>query len=202
MEEILKNNEGIIVGHIMEDMSGYKVKDKTFYAGRLRVERPTKKIDYIPFTISENLVKESDLDLLTTQKVAFKGELHSQQKLVSHKLRFEYTFKVNSVEKVTDDKQNNNISLVGHLCRSPLFETTLSGNHLCRLLLAVPRGEDEQIDYIHLNLWNGRADFAESLDLKIGSQIRILGRIEKLNEDIFLKVSCGKIFADKTQDID
>lgn len=201
MEEIRKNNNGTIAGYIMEDMSGYKIKDKTYYTGKLRTERHSGKIDLIPFTISEDLVRENNLDLQTTQKVAFAGELHSSQKIIGHKLWIDHTFKVTGIKNAIDIKRNNSIFLAGHLCRKPIFEITLSGSRICRLLLAVARGENEQIDYIPLKLWNEFADLTKDLNLKVGSFVEVFGRMEKVNENMRLKVSCGNIKADKTQDL-
>ncbi len=199
----IPNNKGKIKGILLEKAEAqYKIEDESFYEGKLVIERLSDASDILPFTISEKLVKAYNLSLEGGDKVCFVGELRSYNKMIDGKSRLILSFFVKEVLESENDEYLNELSLVGYICKEPVFRTTPFNRQICDVLLAVNRASFNKSDYIPCILWGRNAKFVQNQ--KIGTKVSLSGRIQsrpykkELKEGIFeervaYEVSCQKI---------
>lgn len=200
----IPNNRGKIKGSLLEKAEAqYKIEDENFYEGKLVIERLSEASDILPFTISEKLVKAYNLTLEGGDKVCFVGELRSYNKMIDGKSRLILSFFVKEVlENENDDQCINELSLVGYICKEPVFRTTPFNRQICDVLLAVNRASFNKSDYIPCILWGRNAKFIQNQ--KIGTKVSLSGRIQSrpykkeikagvFEERIAYEVSCQKI---------
>ena len=120
------NNKGYINGTILEKpKKQFEIEGESFYEGKLVVERLSETNDILPFTISERLLNAYKLNLESGDKVKFIGELRSYNKLVDGKSRLILSFFVKEIdEEVEKNTTTNELSLVGYICKDPVYRTT------------------------------------------------------------------------------
>ncbi len=197
------NNRGKIKGTLLEKAEAqYKIEDESFYEGKLVIERLSEASDILPFTISEKLVKAYNLTLEAGDKVCFVGELRSYNKMIDGKSRLILSFFVKEVIEEESDECINELSLVGFICKDPVFRTTPFNRQICDVLLAVNRASFNKSDYIPCILWGRNAKFIQNQ--KVGTKVSLFGRIQsrpykkEIKEGVFeeriaYEVSCQKI---------
>ncbi len=200
---ITQNNRGKIKGILLEKAEvQYKIEDEGFYEGKLVIERLSDASDILPFTISEKLVKAYNLSLEGGDKVCFVGELRSYNKMIDGKSRLILSFFVKEVLESENDECINELSLVGFICKEPVFRTTPFNRQICDVLLAVNRASFNKSDYIPCILWGRNAKFIQNQ--KIGTKVSLSGRIQSrpykkevkdgvFEERVAYEVSCQKI---------
>ncbi len=206
------NNKGKIRGTLLEKAEiQYKIEDENFYEGKIVVERLSEASDILPFTISEKLVKAYNLTLDGGDKVGFIGELRSYNKMVDGRSRLILSFFVKEVlENESEDMADENeLELVGFICKEPVFRTTPFNRQICDILLAVNRASFNKSDYIPCILWGRNAKYMQSQ--KVGTKVALTGRMQSRSykkevssgvyEDrVAYEVSCQKIeIMDKTE---
>lgn len=200
----IQNNKGKLIGTLVGGVeNSFEVEGEKFFEGKICVSRLSETSDTLPFTISEKLVKAYDLDLNSSCVVAFYGELRSYNRVIEGKSRLILSFFVKEVGIVGDcDEGTNDITLVGFICKDPIFRTTPFNRQICDILLAVNRPAFNKSDYIPCILWGRNAKFVQSL--KVGTKITLNGRIQSRNykketpeglilEKTAYEVSCQKI---------
>ena len=74
----------------------------------------------------------------------------------------------------------NDITLNGYICKSPIYRTTPFNRQICDILLAVNRGFNKS-DYIPCIAWGSNAFFASAL--KVGTNIIVKGRLQSRDYD-------------------
>lgn len=180
LSTILKpNNKGKIKGRILEKAeSNYSIEGENFYEGKLVVERLSEANDILPFTISEKLVKAYNLTLEAGMNVSFSGELRSYNKIVDGKSRLILSFFVKEVNALEDEEESdlNELTLIGFICKDPIFRTTPFNRQICDVLLAVNRTNFNKSDYIPCILWGRNAKFIQNQ--KVGTKVCLTGRIQ------------------------
>lgn len=72
----------------------------------------------------------------------------------------------------------NYIALSGTLCKSPIYRTTLSGDEVSDLMVAINRPNGRS-DYIPAIVWSKNARFAAGLS--VGTHVVLIGRIQSRN---------------------
>lgn len=172
------NNRGYICGTIYEKPTKqFEVEGESFYEGKLEVERLSQISDILPFTISEKLLKAYNLNLECGDSIKFIGELRSYNKLVDNKSRLILSFFVKEVEKdETPEETTNELSLVGFICKTPVYRTTPFNRQICDVLLAVNRPNFNKSDYIPCILWGRNAKFIQNQE--VGTKVSLVGRIQ------------------------
>lgn len=198
------NNKGKIKGSLLEKaVIEYKVEDENFYEGKIVVERLSEANDILPFTISEKLVKAYNLSLEGGDKVCFLGELRSYNKMIDGKSRLILSLFVKEVLEVEESAEDiNELTLVGFICKEPVFRTTPFNRQICDVLLAVNRTSFNKSDYIPCILWGRNAKFIQNQ--KIGTKVCLTGRIQsrpykkelaggQIEERVAYEVSCQRI---------
>lgn len=198
------NNKGKLQGKILETAQrSFEIEGETFYEGKVVVERLSEANDILPFTISEKLVKAYNINLEGGDKVNFGGELRSYNKMIDGKSRLILSF---FVKEILPDESfagnTNELTLVGYVCKTPIFRTTPFNRQICDILLAVNRPNFNKSDYIPCILWGRNAKFIQAQ--KVGTKLELVGRIQSrvyrkelengmVEERTAYEVSCQRI---------
>ncbi len=179
-----KNNQVTIKGEVVsEPVFSHSVLGEGFYNLTVKVPRLSNEADFIPVTISERLMENIKLGLT----VAFCGQFRSYNKLVGQKSKLMLTLFVRARLDPETCDEINSISLIGYVCKEPIYRTTPFGREISDLLVAVNRAYNKS-DYLPCIAWGRNARFA--LNLNVGEKIEILGRIQsreyqkKLENDV------------------
>lgn len=170
-----KNNVVTVKGEVAsEPVFGHSVLGEGFYNMLLKVPRLSSECDVIPVTISERLMG----DLKVGDVVAFSGQFRSYNKLIDQKSKLMLTLFVRERLDPHECYEINSISLVGYVCKEPIYRTTPFGREISDLLIAVNRAYNKS-DYLPCIAWGRNARFA--LNLAVGEKIEITGRIQSRN---------------------
>ena len=170
------NNRGYISGIICEKPTKqFEVEGESFYEGFLSVERLSQATDTLPFTISEKLIRAYDVNLEKGEKVKLIGELRSYNKVVEGKSRLILSFFVKEIAKM-EEEAGNELSLVGFICKTPVYRTTPFNRQICDVLLAVNRPNFNKSDYIPCIMWGRNAKYIQNQP--VGTKVNLTGRIQ------------------------
>lgn len=142
--------------------------------------------DIIPITISERLIANFDLSL--GKQVVIEGQFRSYNTYEDSKSRLILTVFVKEIREKGEDEEikvPNEVQLVGHICRKPIYRKTPFGREIADILVAVNRAYNKS-DYIPCITWGRNARFCENM--QIGTELRLVGRVqsrpyEKKHED-------------------
>lgn len=172
--EQMNNNMVELWGKIKtEPKYTHSVMDEKFYEFILEVPRLSDSSDLIPVTISEKLFGEYSLEINSV--IAISGQFRSYNKLENGKSKLMLTVFVREMQEVDTTKNPNLITLIGYVCKSPIYRTTPFKREITDILVAVNRAYNKS-DYIPAIAWGRNARFSKNLD--VGSKVKIEGRIQ------------------------
>ena len=170
----LENNKVNIAGVICSDFKySHTLCGEKFYIADLEVERTSGKSDIIPIMISDRMIKIEDL---TGVAVEILGQFRSYNKNIDGKTKLlltVFTLEIEFLENFTYN--NNNVELVGYICKEPIYRTTPLGKEIADVFVAVNRDYGKS-DYIPCICWGRNARYVGNLD--IGTKISIAGRLQ------------------------
>lgn len=177
---MLDSNVVTLVGKIIgEKEFSHEMYGEGFYNYQLEIPRLSEASDYLPLTISERLLIDSNLSSEDIVKV--EGQLRSYNKFADGSNRLVLTVFVRDLSRMNsfDDVKNpNQIYLEGFICKPPVYRETPFGREITDLLVAVNRPYNKS-DYIPCIAWGRNARFSAKLD--VGDHIRSWGRIQSRN---------------------
>ena len=183
----LENNYLTLVGEVTgEKCFSHEMYGEKFYTFELSVSRLSGSEDVIPITISERLFGK---DTLTKgNKLLVKGQFRSYNSHENERNRLILTVFAKDIVVVDEDETTiNEVVLIGHICKAPIYRETPFGREITDLLLAVNRAYNKS-DYIPAITWGRTARFCS--ELEIGTKVKIIGRVQsrqyekKLENDI------------------
>ncbi len=168
-----KNNKVYIMGEIVTEATfSHEVYGEGFYEFYVKVMRLSGQADILPVTVSERLIKGSDLKVGSMLSAV--GQFRSYNKLEGGRSRLMLTVFVR--ELVDPEGRNpNGIVLSGYICKPPVYRTTPFNREIADLLLAVNRAYNKS-DYIPCIAWGRNARFVQNL--KVGDRVALSGRIQ------------------------
>ncbi len=179
----LENNSLILVGKVTaEKKFSHEIYGEKFYTFGLSVPRLSGNADLIPITISERLFKEDELVL--EKKIRIKGQFRSynsyendRNKLLLTVFAKDIEFLENQEEEVVASRDliSNEVTLVGYICKQPIYRETPFGREIADMLLAVNRAYNKS-DYIPCISWGRNARFCSKMP--VGTEVKIIGRIQ------------------------
>ena len=178
----LENNSLILVGKVAnEKVFSHEIYGEKFYTFDLSVPRLSGNADLIPITISERLFKEDELVL--EKKVKIKGQFRSYNSYENEKNRLILTVFAKDIIFLDDEDEivaskdfiSNEVTLVGFICKPPIYRQTPFGREISDILLAVNRAYNKS-DYIPCIAWGRNARFCENI--VVGTEVRIVGRVQ------------------------
>jgi len=182
-----QNNSLVLVGKVTsEKVFSHEIYGESFYTFNLEIPRLSGISDIIPITISERLITNFDLEL--GKNVVVEGQFRSYNTYEDTKSRLVLTVFVKEIREKGEDEEikiPNEVQLIGHICRKPIYRKTPFGREISDILLAVNRAYNKS-DYIPCIAWGRNARFCE--DMATGTEIKIVGRVqsrpyEKKHED-------------------
>ena len=178
MEQLLKKKEETywnknnvkLVGTIEDDLEfDNRVQRINFYMTKIKVTRKSGKIDHIPLMISEELLKNRNIQKseLKDKKVCVYGQFFVKMYVFVNKIHF------CDFDIIVD---NNITTIDGYICKKPIFRiTSLSKSKITQLLIAVNR-KNGSVDYVPCITWSKIAE--QSSKLKIGTHVICKGRLQ------------------------
>ena len=180
----LENNHLVLVGKVTSDKKfSHEIYGESFYIFDLEVPRLSGNSDIIPITISERLILEKELEI--GDKVAIEGQFRSYNSYENEKNRliltvFAKDIKYLSQEEEEDSSQkvSNEVTLVGYICKKPIYRQTPFGREISDILLAVNRAYNKS-DYIPAIAWGRNARFCQNIE--VGTKVKITGRVQSRN---------------------
>ena len=176
----LENNHLILVGKIVSEQKySHEIYGEKFYSFNLEVIRLSSNTDIIPITISERLL--TDVDLTIGKEVEVEGQFRSYNNYENEKNRLILTVfakeinEVNVNEDPDKDVITNEVTLVGYVCKKPIYRQTPFGREIADLLLAVNRAYNKS-DYIPCIAWGRNARFCQKIE--VGTEVKVVGRVQ------------------------
>lgn len=177
----LENNHLLLVGKVTSDKKfSHEIYGESFYIFDLEVARLSGNSDIIPITISERLILEKELEI--GDKVAIEGQFRSYNSYENEKNRLILTVFAKDIkylseedEENSSEKVSNEVTLIGYICKKPIYRQTPFGREISDILLAVNRAYNKS-DYIPCIAWGRTARFCENLE--VGTELRVTGRVQ------------------------
>ena len=182
-----QNNYIMLVGKVTSEKKfSHEIYGESFFNFNLEIPRLSGISDIIPITISERLIANFDLSL--GKQVVIEGQFRSYNTYEDSKSRLILTVFVKEIREKGEDEEikvPNEVQLVGHICRKPIYRKTPFGREIADILVAVNRAYNKS-DYIPCITWGRNARFCENM--QIGTELRLVGRVqsrpyEKKHED-------------------
>ena len=206
----MENNNIKLVGKLTTDIEfNHETYGEKFYDTKIQVKRLSGDFDEIGLMVSERLLLGKNIELGTM--VAIDGQLRSYNYYTEeeNKRRLLLNVFVKDIRVVTDNEikedenldTTNEVELIGHICKKPIYRKTPFGREIADLLVAVNRPYGKS-DYLPCIAWGRNARFSENLE--VGQVIRIVGRMQsrqytkelsdgKVEERIAYEVSIGTL---------
>lgn len=179
--EYLENNHLTLVGKVTkEKVFSHEIYGESFYTFNMEVPRLSDIADIIPITISERLLTEFDLEI--GKEVIVEGQFRSYNSYENERSRliltvFAKEIKERTLEEGEDSRipVSNEVTLVGYICKKPIYRKTPFGREIADILLAVNRAYNKS-DYIPCIAWGRNARFSENIE--VGTQVKVIGRVQ------------------------
>ena len=147
----------------------HSVYEENFFGFEIEVCRLSGRVDHIPCIISEK-----KLALIAAEEQVFYGQVRSYNRQVEGTNRLDIRLFVRDVMHA-EDRSLNSVSLVGYVCKQPVYRRTPFGREITDMLLAVNRAYNKS-DYIPIITWGKNARIAR--EMRIGQKISIEGRLQ------------------------
>ena len=178
-----ENNHIILVGKVTSDKKfSHEIYGEKFYVFDLSVPRLSGKGDIIPVTISERLMPNGELDI--NSKIVIEGQFRSYNSYSEGKNKLVLTVFAKDLKFLEDQEAeveakkdfiSNEVTLVGYICKKPIYRQTPFGREIADILLAVNRAYSKS-DYIPCIAWGRTARFCENMP--VGTEIKLVGRVQ------------------------
>ena len=168
------NNRIVAAGRLEDKLElSHEVMNEPFYTGTLLVKRLSGAVDRLPVTIPGKLLAVTELD--HDRLMLMTGQVRSYNKVVEGSGRLMVTLFVQNMAETQENDTMNKVTLVGVLCKPPIYRSTPFGREICDMMLAVNRAYGKS-DYIPCITWGRSARFAAKLS--VGDKITLTGRLQ------------------------
>ena len=143
-----------------------------FYSFPLEVERLSGSFDTLNIVLRESRL--ADVEAEEKARLLILGELRSFNNRRGEGAKLVLTVLAREIS-LTDEPDDNHISLTGTLCKAPNARVTPLGRDICDLLLAVNRRSGRS-DYLPCICWGSRA--REAAEWTVGTVLHLEGRFQ------------------------
>ena len=178
-----ENNQLVLVGTVVgEQKYSHEIYGEKFYSFNLEVVRLSSNTDIIPITVSERLL--TDVNLEIGKKLEVEGQFRSYNNYDAKKNRLILTVFAKEIREVSESEEENEenknsvtneVTLVGYICKKPIYRQTPFGREIADILLAVNRAYNKS-DYIPCIAWGRNARFCQNIE--VGTEVKIVGRVQ------------------------
>ena len=180
----MENNNIKLVGKITADIElNHEIYGEKFFDTKIQVKRLSGDVDEIGIIVSERLFIGKNIEIGTT--VEINGQLRSYNHYTEEENRRRLLLNVfikdirtvSDTELSEDEKldSTNEVELIGHICKKPIYRKTPFGREISDILIAVNRPYGKS-DYLPCIAWGRNARFSENLET--GQIVRIVGRMQ------------------------
>ena len=180
------NNHLVLVGKVTsEKRFSHETYGEKFYIFDIEVPRLSDTTDIIPVTASERIINDELLSL--GNKLIIKGQFRSYNSYENERSKLILTVFAKDVvteealneEELEETKRTSNeVTLVGYICKTPIYRQTPFGREIADILLAVNRAYNKS-DYIPSIAWGRNARFCQNLPT--GTEVKVVGRVQSRN---------------------
>lgn len=174
---MLKNedNEVKVSGIIKGNFEfSHEVCGEKFYRGHIQANRASGFVDEVPILISERIINVNDS--WNGRRVRVSGQFRSYNQHIDDKAKVVLNVFVEEIEEIEEmAADENEIELIGFVCKTPTYRKTPLGREISDLLIAVNRPYGRS-DYIPCVAWGRNARYTHSFEL--GKKIHISGRVQ------------------------
>lgn len=177
--EIYGENNYVTLGGVVASTleKSHEIYGEKFYRFYIEVDRLSGMSDKIPVIISERLIDVSDFGI--GKLIKLHGQYRSYNQInEAGKSKLILSVFVKDIETENLDEKTrmtNELTLIGCMCKPPIYRKTPLGRDIADILVAVNRAYNKS-DYIPCILWGRNAKFCQSLG--IGTNIKLEGRIQ------------------------
>ena len=143
MESYVENNSLQIGGRIVETpIFSHEIYGEKFYKFIIETKRLSEYLDRLPVIISERLINLSDLTDGTIVKIS--GQFRPYNKASENeggKSKLLLSIFAKDIEIVTSEEvlTLNDTTLIGYICKKPVYRKTPLGREIADVLIAVNR---------------------------------------------------------------
>ena len=180
------NNHLVLLGKVTSDKRfSHETYGEKFYIFDMEVPRLSDTTDIIPVTASERILND---ELLTIgNKLIIKGQFRSYNSYENERSKLILTVFAKDILKEDDlseeeleetKRTSNEVTLVGYICKTPIYRQTPFGREIADVLLAVNRAYNKS-DYIPSIAWGRNARFCQNLPT--GTEVKVIGRVQSRN---------------------
>lgn len=180
----LDNNYLVLVGKVANEKKfSHEVYGERFYLFNIEVPRLSGVSDIIPITVSERLM--SGIDISVGNRVLVKGQFRSYNTYENGKNKLVLTVFAKDIiagENIEEEEQelkkesiSNEVTLIGYICKKPIYRQTPFKREIADILLAVNRAYNKS-DYIPCIAWGRNARFCQNIE--VGTCVKIVGRVQ------------------------
>lgn len=177
MEE---NNNIEIMGEILKKPEfSHETHNEKFYSTVISVKRLSGDTDELELIISEKTINIEDVEV--GKKYNIKGEIRSYNYYIKEEERRKliitiFVKEMSIVENIENEEEcKNELVIIGHICKKPIYRKTPFGREISDILLAVNRNYKKS-DYLPVIAWGRNARFASNL--KVGENVKLVGRFQ------------------------
>ena len=176
--DLRQNNIVTLIGKIISEYTlSHEMYGESFYTFKIETCRLSETSDILPITISERLIDKNLFKIGAI--IEINGQIRSYNNIIDNKNHLVLTTFVRDINFNLDlNKNPNQVSLNGYVCKQPIYRKTPFGREIADVLLAVNRSYNKS-DYIPCIIWGRNAKFASSLE--VGDNIKICGRMQSRN---------------------
>ena len=169
------NNRIVATGRLEEaPVLSHEVMNEPFYTGTLLVRRLSGAVDRLPVTIPGKLLACMPAGV-EEQLLMLSGQVRSYNKVIDGTGRLMVTLFAQNIAPAQENDTLNKVSLVGALCKPPIYRSTPFGREICDMMLAVNRAFGKS-DYIPCIAWGRNAQYAARFS--VGDKISLTGRLQ------------------------
>lgn len=178
MESSFENNVIKMGGVVASELElSHEIYGEKFYRFYIEIDRLSGQKDKIPVIISERLI---DVDDFNIGKIIFiEGQYRSYNKMdESNKSRLILSVFVKDIKQLEvseNVKTVNELTVMGVVCKQPIYRKTPLGRDIADILLAVNRSYNKS-DYIPCIIWGRNAKYCEHLET--GTTVKVVGRVQ------------------------
>lgn len=170
--EVKSTNNVFLQGRIGSSIEySHDLYGEKFYEFKLDVPRLSEHLDEIPVTVSESLA----VGLHEGDTVAVNGQFRSFNRPEGERSRLILSVFARELVPVQPDVNPNNATMIGYICKPPIYRTTPFNREICDVLLAVNRAYSKS-DYIPCIAWGKNARIIRNAP--VGQKLEVTGRIQ------------------------
>ncbi|MGX8705525.1 MAG: single-stranded DNA-binding protein [bacterium] len=168
------NNRILATGKLEGELAlSHEVMNEPFYTGTLAVRRLSGTVDRLPVTIPGKLMALLPED--RNKLLLVSGQVRSYNKVIDGAGRLMVTLFAQAIQETTENDTLNRVTLIGALCKPPVYRSTPFGREICDMMLAVNRAFGKS-DYIPCIAWGRNAQYAARFG--VGDRVRLTGRLQ------------------------